>query len=108
MQYICFTEANDNEGESWRFWLQYDGNEKAIDNLKVLLNTFDEDYISESYQFSTFTVPESDVDVLVKYTEQGYFEYENKVSGKMKQVDVEDSDELNGLLYKGGITRLFK
>lgn len=108
MNFVSFIENNDNEGESWRFWLQYDGNKKAIDNLFTLFNTFDDDWMEESYTLDLTPVPEEEVDILVKHTDDGYMPYENKVVGKLDFPEPEDSESFNDMLYKGGIQDYFK
>lgn len=112
MKFVKFTENNDSEDETWNFWLQLDGNEDSLKDLGVWLNTFDDD--NESYELNMAPVDESEVDVLVKHTGQGYMNYENKVVGKLKMPPITDLDEENGYewlnnnFYKGSIKDRFK
>lgn len=116
MNFVKFTEHNDNEGEDWNFWLQLDGNEADLETLQEFLIQFDDN--EESYELNMTPVPESEVDILVKHSGQGYMNYENKVSGVMTlpEIDLErvatDDDAgwgwLNDNFYKGDITRCFK
>lgn len=116
MNFVKFTEHNDNEGEYWNFWLQLDGNEADLETLAEFLDQFDEN--AESYELDMTPVPESEVDILVKHTGQGYMDYENKVTGTMTlpEIDLDavavDDDEgyewLNDNFYKGDIARCFK
>lgn len=112
MDFVKFTEHNDNEGEDWNFWLQLDGNEDELNELYHWLNTFDDD--GESYELDMTAVPESEVDILVKHTGQGYMDYENKVTGTFKcpiptSIDEDEGWEwLNDHFYKGDIARSFK
>lgn len=116
MKFVRFTEHNDNEGEDWNFWLQLDGNEADLETLNDFLEQFDPDW--ESYELDMTPVPESEVDILVKHTAQGYMDYENKVTGTLTlpEIDLEtvaNDDEkgyewLNDNFYKGDIVRWFK
>lgn len=106
MKFVKLTENNDNEGESWNFFLQLDGNEKALEQLAVNINTFDDN--EESFELNLTPIDEADVDVLVKHTRQGYFDYENKVTGTFTCPDWEDYEDFIDDLYKGGIQRYFK
>ncbi len=112
MNFVKFTEHNDNEGEDWNFWLQLDGNESAISDLASWLGTFDDD--GESYELDLTPVPESEVDILVKHTSSGYMDYENKVTGKFtcpQPTEEEQKDGwgwLNDCFYKGDIARNFE
>lgn len=113
MNFVKFTEHNDNEGEDWNFWLQLDGNEAQLKELANWLNTFDDD--GESYELNMTPVPESEVDILVKHTGQGYMNYENKVTGTFicpQPREFVDDDQgwewLNDNFYKGDIVRCFK
>ena len=102
VQFISLTENNDHEGETWRYWLQVDGNEDEIEHLRAAIAGADEE---ETYELADIdeAVPESDVDVLVKHTGRGYTTYENKVTGYLVLPDDFDIDDL----YKGGVARLF-
>ena len=63
-------------------------------------------------------VDESEVDILVKHSRQGYMNYENKVTGTLKlpEIDLDrvatDDDAgyewLDDNFYKGDIARWFK
>lgn len=120
MNFVKLTETNDNEGESWNFWLQLDGNEDQIDHLARIIELANSAGFDEEYTLDETPVPEEEVDILVKHTGQGYMDYENKVTGKLalpafddKLFDYEDEIDdgvfewQNDHLYKGGIERLF-
>ena len=116
MKFVRLTENNDHEGESWNFWLQLDGNEVELQELKKFLseNGFEDEF---QYELDLTEVDESEVDILVKHSKSGYMSYENKVVGKFKMFPIErkeyyDSDDWkwelgNDTLYKGGIESLF-
>lgn len=116
MNFVKFTEHNDNEGEDWNFWLQLDHNKADLETLQEFLEQFDPD--GESYELDMTPVTESEVDVLVKHTRQGYMDYENKVTGTMILPDIDlevvamnddaGYDWLNDNFYKGDIERWFK
>lgn len=111
-RFVKFTENNDNEGESWNFWLQLDGNEAQLKELQSWLGTFDDN--GESYELDMTPVDESEVDILVKHTDSGYMNYQNKVTGVFTcpQPQTKDEDDgwewLNDQFYKGDIARHFK
>lgn len=111
MKFVKLTENNDNEGESWNFWLQLDGNEDGLKELQTWLNTFDDN--GEEYELNLTPVDESEVDTLVKHSGSGYMNYENKVVGTFKLPAITDKSEENGYewlndnFYKGGIRNCF-
>lgn len=114
MHFVKFTEHNDHEGETWNFWLQKDGNEKELDDLFELMS---EHGVEEEFELDMREVPESEIDILVKHTDQGYMSYHNKVVGTfvcpVMPVEVADSDDDAGWewfqenFYKGEIERHF-
>jgi hypothetical protein len=113
MNFVKFTENNDNEGESWNFWLQLEDNEDQLKQLDSWLGTFDED--GESYELDMKTIlSEKEVDTLVEHGGQGYMNNNNKITGKFtcpqpNEAEQEDGWEwLNDKFYKGDIDRYFK
>ncbi len=103
MEFVEFIEYNDNEGEPWRFWLQYDGNEEQLEKLSDLLAD------SDDYNLHLNVVAsESEVETLVRYTQSGYFNYENMVTGKLTTPEPNRNDPDDDPLYKGGIRDYFK
>lgn len=114
MNFVKFTENNDHEGESWNFWLQKDGNEKELDKLFDLMT----DHASEEeFGMDMREVPESEVDIVVKHSDEGYIPYNNKVTGTFvcpeipeDIIDTEDDsvwEWLQDNFYKGDIERHF-
>jgi hypothetical protein len=112
MNFVKFTEINDHEGESWNFWLQLDGNKTQLKELESWLGTFDE--YGESYKLDMEPVPEFEVDILVKHSDSGYMQYENKIKGKFICPTPGSEEEENGYrwlndnFYKGDIKEYFK
>jgi hypothetical protein len=104
--YAKLTENNDNEGETWRFWIPVDGNQAALEHLDSAIGD------SEWYDLDLTPVPESDVDALVRHTGDGYMAYDTKLAGVLALTaeiiaQIEDAgDEGNDPLYKGGIKSL--
>lgn len=103
MQFISLTEDNYHEGETWRFWLQVDGNEAEIAKLRAR--------VAEQGDEGAYTlaadedaIPESEVDILVKHSHSGYMAHENKVAGMLT---LPNEDDLNDLLYKGRVAEHF-
>lgn len=115
MKFVKLTEINDHEGESWHFWLQLDGNEEQLKLLANDIDAFDE--YGEFLELNMTPVDESEVDILVKHTNQGYMNYQNKVVGVFtcpKSPESIYDDEESGYewltdhFYKGGIQEYFK
>lgn len=109
--FVKFTEHNDNEGESWNFWLQYDGNEAQLKQLQSWLGTLDDD--NDQYELDMTLVAEAEVDILVKHSDIGYMNYENKVTGTFTCPEFIDKgndswEQLADFFYKGDIERHFK
>ena len=112
MKFVKFTENNDNEGESWNFWLQLDENQNELNRLQMFVSRFDPN--RESFELNMLPVDESEVDVLVKHIGQGYMDNENKVTGYFTLPEVEESydedtgyDWLMNNFYKGAIDEHF-
>lgn len=114
MKFIKLVEHNDHEGETWRFWLQLDGNEEELHKLQEFIKEHD---LSEEFALYTKEIDESEVDILVKHTMSGYMDYDNKLTGTftMKELDtseLDDEDEIYEsaleLLYKGAVEEMFK
>jgi len=108
---------NDNEGETWAFWLQVDGNEEALEKLQEMLLEYEPD--PEYYHLTDIVIDESEVDTLVKYGnfDSGYWDVHHKVTGKLdlKKVRLpkwsEDGDTClddHDTIYKGQIKDHFK
>ena len=104
--FVEFVETNDNEGESWSFWLQLDGNEQELRKLAELL---DSDEFEECYSIDMNAVPEHEVDIIVKHSGSGYMAYHNKVEGKFIFPESDDDKGFYySVFYKGGIATYFK
>lgn len=104
INFVEFVEDNENEGESWRFWLQQDGNVDQLHVLNILLED-NEDYTLNLEK----SISEADVDALVDNTRRGYMAFENKVSGFFVLPDPPDAFGKHFCdLYKGRIKRYFK
>lgn len=112
MKFVKFTENNDWEGETWRFWLQLDGNESELKKLKGF---FDKNDVGEAYELDMTPVDEEEVDTLVKHSRQGYMNYDNKVTGTFTMPEYEDDGQedsayewANDHFYKGDVERCFE
>lgn len=94
-----FTEHNDNEGETWHFFIQLSAGER--DHLEMLLEDFD----LEHYSISQESYPELEVDILVKHSDCGYMNTYNKRPApySVSIFDLpEEAEELDEIFYKGG------
>lgn len=110
-QFGRLIEDNDNEGESWTWWLQLDGNEDELTKFAKLLDAAEVGADEVGYEFSYHLVisewePESVVDKLVYYAEGGYYDSHNKVVGEFT-CPASLGDYATDL-YKGAIRDLFR
>ncbi len=102
MDYFRFTEHNDNEGETWHFFIPVKDNKETIKNLKTFLEGLSEN----EYEISDKLLEYTEVEVLCKNTDSGYMDFNNQLFGKLilpklemhKNGYIEDDP-----LYKGGI-----
>lgn len=113
--FVKFTEINDHEGETWVFFLELSGNQVYLGALATLIDDVqNENGGNIEFELDLVNLVEEDaVDVLVKYSPEGYMPTFNKVVGRMKLPsrselveEYEHGPEFNGL-YKGGIVKLF-
>lgn len=116
--YRRFVETNDNEGETWNFWLQVDGNMTALDILGDQLGKL-QALIDWPFVLTADQADDREVDLLMKFGDSGYMNEHNKVDGSLSLPKIFTStdftgvgygdvtDEVTGLLYKGGIEKLF-
>jgi len=82
MNFQILIEENDWEGETWKFYIQVDGNEEAMEELSDIVSTHSEITLGD-------IIPESEVDILVKHSDSGYMAYHNKVTGVLSFPDRE-------------------
>ncbi len=94
-----FTEYNDNEGETWHFFIHL--TEEEHSHLEYLIR----EYQLDSYYLSKTALPELEVDILVKHSDSGYMNTYNKRPAPYP-MDIKalptDGEELDDLFYKGG------
>lgn len=115
--YRRFIETNDNEGETWNFWLQVDGNMTALailgNHLDGLYEDFEEwdecPFVLEDDQLETH-----EVDLLVRYGDEygdeGYMNQHNKIDGSLtlpKDFTEGNFEAVTKYLHKGGIKKFF-
>lgn len=110
--YLRFTEINEHEGETWRFYIPVEGNQDAIDRLSRVLEAHD---LTETFKFNATPAPESVVDTIVAealedYEENGgYRPARVELEGRLVLPDqLEEAEYIDvvNLLYKGGIEDL--
>lgn len=111
MIFVAFYEKCEWEGETWRFWLQVDGNEEVIESVRRHLANYndsddDDDSEDSAWELSEEVLPEYDVNILVNNSMSGYMAYEHKVVGIMSIPDDFHTD-LEQFLNKGGIRDMF-
>ncbi|MFE7797030.1 hypothetical protein [Nocardia sp. NPDC057440] len=110
MKFRQLTEINENEGETWHYWLQVNGNEVALGHLEDFLeetaNEMDQHH--PEFAFEGRIMSEQEVDVLIKHADHGYMPTHQKFTGK---IVLPDDLEILGpfdLLYKGAVEDLFE
>lgn len=107
LQFVKLTEKNDHEGETWHYWLQWDGNTEELKKLDGFLAKHagdDEDY---SYELFHYTRYEDEVDILVEEADWGYMKTHQKFKGRLNLGDL-SLVEPDDILYKGGIEGFFE
>jgi arylamine N-acetyltransferase len=111
---VRLKENNEWEGETWRFWLQRNGNEEALDQLADVLESYP--LLSETFTLDLeHEKTEDQVDELVQqaiedYEQDGGYTYEhNKITGTLVWPTEEKSMEnWTQDLNKGSIKDFFK
>lgn len=120
MRFIRLIENNEWEGETWAQWIQYDGNETAVQQLADALATanapYDEDGEAKPFEIDYLDNPvgEDIVDLIVRHaniSDDGYMQQHSKVIGaltftdeQLAQIRIGDFD----CIYKGQISDLMK
>jgi hypothetical protein len=121
MKFIPFVEENEWEGETWRFWLQVDGNEAELEKLRAVLAEIEALY-DDSEPGAPFTLGPAntlhDEDFVNKVCdladedEGGYMAAHQKVTGVLTVPDWPAPEDFGSRaeqdLYKGGIRALFR
>jgi len=111
--YVTLIERNEWEGETWRFYIPFEGNEKAIGDLETALSAFTAAWEADGavddppYELVLDPLDSAEVDTLVKHADDdGYMFDHNMLEGQM----VLPADVLEALaggdldpLYKGRI-----
>lgn len=119
MKFAKFTEKNEWEGETWRFWLQVDGNEAELTVLNATLLKVAALYDGDDppFMLSPTYRAERYVDFLIEQAEEdedGYMASDHKITGKLTVPDWPDpgpeeyDNAIERALYKGGIAKLFR
>ncbi len=119
-KYVRFTERNDWEGETWRFYIPIKGNEATIEDLKEQLAKI-EAFSLDKYgsgcdlEVEDETFDAKTVEALIKHSDTGYMPSHNKLKGKLvlppfpKGAITEESyQNYVALFYKGDIDKLMK
>jgi len=104
MHYVKWTEINDWEGETWNFYIPFDGNESDVYLLRVMVID-----LKSSYDLRLNLIPEEEVDALVKHSDgNGYMPEHNKMKGIIDRTKFEnlDADHFESLFYKGGLDKI--
>jgi hypothetical protein len=111
-EFVLLTEENDWEGETWNFFLQWDGNK---DQLQRLAEDIKRAEFETQWQFpfsllSATTVTEDEVDTVIRFAadDTSYMNAWQKVTGTFTWPTRLDAADLEEKLYKGGICDFFK
>jgi hypothetical protein len=118
MKFIPLVEEIEWEGETWRFWLQVDGNEAELEKLRAVLAEIEALY-GDSEPRAPFTLDPADalqdedfVDKVCALADGGYMAAHHKVTGVLTVPDWPEpklfDSQVEQDLYKGGIRALFR
>lgn len=107
LQFVKLTEKNDHEGETWHYWLQWDGNTEELKKLDGFLAKHAGDDEDFSYELFHYTRYEDEVDILVDESDWGYMKTHQKFKGRLNLGDL-SLVEPDDILYKGRIERFFE
>jgi len=90
-------ETDHSTGETWIWYVRIKGNETELLALAhdVYEDENEEDRYFDHYEMWLTTVPEYEVDVLVKHSARGYFDNHNKLNGKLNWKENRDQIILN-------------
>lgn len=100
--YATFTEDNEWEGETWRFYIPVEGNEASLQMLA------DRTMQMEGYGVDLTPLDEATVDARVAAPDDtDYMAAHNKLAGTLSIPTADDTDLLD-VIYKGGIADLVK
>lgn len=100
--YAIWTEYNEWEGETWRFYIPILGNSQELIRLQAWCNQESPD---SPYRLDTRPLLEDEVDRRVETMadDTSYLAAHTKLAGRLVLPDVIDADDT---LYKGGIRNL--
>jgi hypothetical protein len=120
MKFVKLTEVNEHEGETWRFWLQVDGNEAELGRLRGAIDAVAQIY-GDGEPGCPFVLAalsdaksEAYVDVLVDETQddEGYMAPNHKITGTLSvpswPAPGDFGSHIEQDLYKGGVAKLFR
>lgn len=102
-EFVQITEHNEWEGETWKFYLVKDGNEKFTDKLKKAVEKYDK--FGDSIEISDTLVPEFEVDILVKHAVSKYMNSHIKVDKVInpKVIQTKNAETFFNCINKGGL-----
>ena len=93
-KYIQIIEICGHEGETWSFFLNKKGNEPFIKKLKKTIKKYPNlDWGDSEIKIGHDNIPESEVDILLKYNTSGYMSLYNKIDDVINPDVIEDGDE---------------
>ncbi len=95
-----FTEHNDNEGETWHFFVQLSSEEfEHIQDILIL-----DDYLAETYTLSFRQYDLGTIETLIAESDEGYYKTYNMCPRPYRtdilSIEGEEADEE---FYKGGL-----
>lgn len=103
--YACLTEANEWEGETWRFYIPVEGNEAALTRLsEALVETLGDD---SPYRVAKKRLTAAEVETLVQTPngDASYLPAHTQMAGRLALPEElpGDCEGFDNLLYKGGL-----
>jgi hypothetical protein len=107
LMFVRLREKNENEGETYDYWLQVTSNEEALEELAEAL---DDESFDEAFTLRMEVKrPEHEVDLLVEEAVDGYMESCQKFTGRLEwPSDQMSLENWQDAIYKGSIEDCFK
>lgn len=98
LKWYEFEERNDNEGETWRFYVLL--TESEFDFLEELIESTE---LCNYYSIQDKNLSEEKIDILVEYSPCGYMPTFNKIGRPVGNIFDLDESEAEYLWYKNGL-----
>lgn len=114
--YAVLVEHNGHEGETWRHYIPCEGNQEAIDALRLAIEEAEEISEDDDIEFGwDAPIQENYVDDRISMGDSGYMDAHTKLAGRLGPLPeapegYEDDEQpwVYEVLYKGGVRHLME